>query len=141
MLASQQTKPAYEFGPFQLVPEERLLLCNGAAVVLSPKDMDLLLVLVEGRGRLLQKDELMKHLWPESFVEEANLSHHVFMLRKALNDHGDGAIYIETVPKHGYRFGVPVREVREDETISRGDNRVARAMGMQRRTGHKSRTG
>ncbi len=122
LLVSQQTKHTYEFGPFQLVPEERLLLCNGAAVALSPKDMDLLLVLVESRGRLLQKDELMKHLWPESFVEEANLSHHVFMLRKALNDHGDGAIYIETVPKHGYRFVVPVREVREEEkpaTITR----------------------
>ena len=79
-------------------------------------------MLVESRGRLLQKDELMKHLWPESFVEEANLSHHVFMLRKALNDHGDGVIYIETVPKHGYRFVAPVREVREEEeaaTITR----------------------
>ena len=71
---SQQTNHAYEFGPFQLVPEERLLRCNGGAVALSPKDMDLLLVLVESRGRLLQKDELMKHLWPESFVEEADLS-------------------------------------------------------------------
>jgi TolB-like protein/DNA-binding winged helix-turn-helix (wHTH) protein/tetratricopeptide (TPR) repeat protein len=122
VLVSQQTKHAYEFGPFQLVPEERRLLCNGGAVALSPKDMDLLLVLVESRGRLLQKDELMKHLWPASFVEEANLSHHIFMLRKALNDHGDGAIYIETVPKHGYRFVVPVREVNEDEkpaTITR----------------------
>ena len=122
MLVNQQTKHAYEFGPFQLVSEERLLLCNGGAVALSPKDMDLLLVLVESRGRLLQKDELMKHLWPESFVEEANLSHHVFRLRKALNDHGDGVIYIETVPKHGYRFVAPVREVREEEepaTITR----------------------
>jgi TolB-like protein/DNA-binding winged helix-turn-helix (wHTH) protein/tetratricopeptide (TPR) repeat protein len=119
---SQQTNHAYEFGPFQLVPEERLLRCNGGAVALSPKDMDLLLVLVESRGRLLQKDELMKHLWPESFVEEANLSHHVFMVRKALNDHEDGVIYIETVPKHGYRFVVPVRQVREEEeaaTIAR----------------------
>ena len=115
MLVNQQTNHAYEFGPFQLVPEERLLLCNGGAVALSPKDMDLLLVLVESRGRLLQKDELMKHLWPESFVEEANLSHHVFILRKVLNDHAHGVIYIETVPKHGYRFAVPVREVREDE--------------------------
>ena len=122
MLVSQQTKHAYQFGPFQLVPEERLLLRNGGAVALSPKDMDLLLVLVESRGRLLQKDELMKHLWPESFVEEANLSHHVFRLRKALNDHGDEVIYIETVPKHGYRFVAPVREVREEEeaaTITR----------------------
>ena len=114
---SQQTNHVYEFGPFQLVPEERLLFCNGGIVALSPKDMDLLLVLVESRGRLLQKDELMKHLWPESFVEEANLSHHVSLLRKALGDHGGGVVYIETVPKHGYRFVVPVREVREDEDL------------------------
>jgi DNA-binding winged helix-turn-helix (wHTH) protein len=88
VLVSQQTNHAYEFGPFQLVPEERLLFCNGDMVALSPKDMDLLLVLVGSRGRLLQKDELMKHLWPESFVEEANLSHHVFILRKVLSEHG-----------------------------------------------------
>ena len=72
------------------------------------------MVLVQSRGRLLEKGELMKRLWPDSFVEEANLSHHVFTLRKALSNGENGATYIETVPKHGYRFIGDVKEWRED---------------------------
>ena len=100
----------YEFGPFRLDPTEGLLLRDGTPVPLMPKTFELLRVLVENRGRLLQKDELMKLVWPESFVEEGNLSHHVFTLRKALGE-DKGSAYIETVPKRGYRFIAPVREV------------------------------
>ena len=90
----------FEFGPFQLDAKERLLFRNGEPVALPPKSLDLLLVLVESPGHLLEKEELLKRLWPEekSFVEEANLSHHVFTLRRALGDGDNGAIYIETVP-------------------------------------------
>ena len=111
---SQEVKHHYEFGPFRLNAEERLLRRNGETISLPPKTLDLLVVLVESRGRLLEKGELMKRLWPDSFVEEANLSHHVFTLRKALNDGENGATYIETVPKHGYRFIGDVKEWRKD---------------------------
>jgi DNA-binding winged helix-turn-helix (wHTH) protein/TolB-like protein len=110
---SQEAKRHYEFGPFQLNAEERLLLRNGEAVSLPPKTLDLLMVLVESRGHLLEKGELMKRLWPDSFVEEANLSHHVFTLRKALSDGENGETYIETVPRRGYRFISDVKEWRE----------------------------
>jgi TolB-like protein/DNA-binding winged helix-turn-helix (wHTH) protein/Tfp pilus assembly protein PilF len=105
---SQEVKRRYEFGPFQLNAEERLLVRNGEAVSLPPKTLDLLLVLVENHGHLLEKGELMKRLWPDSFVEEANLSHHVFTLRKALRDGENGATYIETLPRRGYRFIAPL---------------------------------
>ena len=72
-----------------------------------PKAFDLLLVLVENGGHLLVKEELMRLVWPDSFVEEANLSRNVFTLRKALGESEDGPEYIETVPKRGYRFVAP----------------------------------
>jgi DNA-binding winged helix-turn-helix (wHTH) protein/TolB-like protein len=123
---SQEAKRHYEFGPFQLNAEERLLLRNGEAVSLPPKTLDLLMVLVESRGRLLEKGELMKRLWPDSFVEEANLSHHVFTLRKALSDGENGETYIETVPRRGYRF---VGDVKEG-----GDGRIESISGMDSRS-------
>jgi DNA-binding winged helix-turn-helix (wHTH) protein/TolB-like protein len=113
---SQEAKHCYYFGPFRLNAEERLLLRNSEAVSLPPKTLDLLLVLVENRGHLLEKGELMRRLWPDSFVEEANLSHHVFTLRKALSDGENGATYIETVPRRGYRFVADVKEGRDGRT-------------------------
>ena len=103
-----------DFGPFRLDSDERVLLCEGKPVPLSPKSFDMLLVLVENRGRLLKKDDLMKLVWPDSFVEEGNLSHHVFTVRKALGDEKGAAKYIETVPRRGYRFIADVRSVVEN---------------------------
>jgi DNA-binding winged helix-turn-helix (wHTH) protein len=103
-----QGREVYEFGPFSLDRDERVLLRDGQPVPLQPKDFDMLLVLVENHGRVVEKDELMKRVWPETFVEEANLSHHVFTLRKALGEDRDEIRYIETVPRRGYRFGAPV---------------------------------
>src|SRR5262249_5030096 len=102
-------QPAYqfEFGPFCLDAAERLLSRDGEAVPLSPKAFDLLLVMVERCGRLLEKDELMKLVWPGIFVEEANLSYTISLIRKALGD--VAGQFIETVPKHGYRFVAEVR--------------------------------
>ena len=105
----------YEFGPFQLDPPERLLLCDGQPVAVPPKAFDLLVFLVERRGHLVQKEELLKTVWCGSFVEEGNLSVAVSILRKALNDDRDLHKYIETVSKRGYRFVADVRQVGEPE--------------------------
>jgi TolB-like protein/DNA-binding winged helix-turn-helix (wHTH) protein len=108
---SVQTKAVFEFGWFRLNPAERLLLREQVPVQLPPKAFDALVVMVENRGRLLGKDELLKKVWPDSFVEESNLAQHVSILRKALRDGEEGFQYIETVPRHGYRFIAEVREL------------------------------
>jgi len=99
----------YEFGPFRVDVAEGLLLEGTEVVPLSPKAFEMLLVLVESNGRLLSKDELLRRVWPDTFVEEGNLAHHVFTLRKVLEK--DGARFIETVPKRGYRFVAEVRSL------------------------------
>ena len=101
---SLQTKHIYEFGPFRLDAAEHLLLRDGEAVPLTPKAFDLLLALVERHGHLLEKDELLKKVWPDTFVEESNLTSNISQLRKALGDVENGLRYIETAPKRGYRF-------------------------------------
>lgn len=95
---------AYLFGPYQLDLGERSLRREGRSLPLAPKTFDLLCLLVEGAGQALSKEKLLAHLWPDTFVEEANLTQHISLLRKAL----DGGSYIETVPKFGYRFAAPV---------------------------------
>ncbi len=106
-------KHFYEFGAYRIDARDHLLLRDGEAVPLPPKTFDLLLALVESGGRVLSKDELMKQVWPDSFVEEANLSHHVFTLRKALGEDSEGR-YIETIPRRGYRFVAGVTEMQDD---------------------------
>ena len=103
---------AYRFGPFELRPAEHTLTRGGTRVPLSPKAFDLLHLLVRHRGSLLVKQEIFAALWPETFVEEANLSVQVAAVRKALLPDGAGAI--ETVSKRGYRFTAPVEEVSGD---------------------------
>lgn len=99
----------YEFGPMRLDPAERLLLHDGKPVPLAPKAFDLLVILVENHGHLLSKEDLMRRLWPDTFVEEVNLAQNVSAIRRALGDDRDGQQYIETVPKIGYRFRGQVR--------------------------------
>jgi DNA-binding winged helix-turn-helix (wHTH) protein/tetratricopeptide (TPR) repeat protein len=106
-----QAKAVFEFGAFRLNPSERLLLRGQAPVRLPPKAFDALIFLVENRGRLLEKDELLQKVWPDTFVEESNLAQHISILRKALQDGEDGARFIETVPTRGYRFIGEVREL------------------------------
>lgn len=105
----------YEFGPFQLDPPERLLVCEGKPVSLSPKAFDLLLALVDRSGHLVEKDELLKLVWPGSFVEEGNLAVTISLVRKALNDDRGQHKYIETVSKRGYRFVAEVKRL--DESV------------------------
>src|SRR5688500_4797733 len=107
-----------EFGPFSLDRVERVLRRQGQPVPLRPKDFDMLLVLVENNGRIVEKEELLKQVWPDTFVEEANLSHHIFTLRKALGDGDEEARYIETIPRRGYRFVAPVTGASEAASIS-----------------------
>ncbi len=94
----------YEFDSFRLNPADHSLRCGGKPVPLTPKSFDILVTLIESNGRLVTKDELMKKIWPDSFVEEANLTVNVSALRKALGDTPEHQQYIETVPKLGYRF-------------------------------------
>src|SRR5258708_13084993 len=99
----------YEFGPFRFDPSERLLLRDGQPVPLTPKAFDVLMVLVQHNGHLVEKKELIEAVWPTSFVEEGNLSVMIHALRKAFgSDHRDHT-YIETVSKKAYPFPAKVK--------------------------------
>src|SRR5262249_38440845 len=117
---NRQMNPIYKFGPFRLDAAEHLLLRDGAAVPLTPKAFDLLLALVERHGHLLEKEELLKKVWPDTFVEEANLASNISQLRKALGDRENGHRYIETAPKRGYRFVASVSKVEDIIQEQRG---------------------
>lgn len=111
-----ESKRLYEFGPFRLDPAERRLLRDDEQVALTPKCFDLLVMLVENSGHLLKKEELLERLWPNQFVEEANLSFNISTLRKALGKGQNGQRFIETVPKKGFRFVARVEELRDQGT-------------------------
>jgi TolB-like protein len=105
----------YEFGPYQLNVNTRLLKRSGKTISLTPKAAEILVLLVTRAGQLVEKDELLKEIWPNTFVEEANLSQNIFYLRKALDDDRAGPKYIETVTRRGYRFIATVRVVEAEE--------------------------
>ena len=113
-----QARHIYEFGPFRLIPEERQLLRDHQPVPLTPKSFDLLVVLVENSGHLIEKGELLKRIWPDSFVEEANLSVNMSALRRALGEGPNEHQYVETVPRRGYRFVANVKEWPDEGTKS-----------------------
>jgi DNA-binding winged helix-turn-helix (wHTH) protein/tetratricopeptide (TPR) repeat protein len=101
---SNQEKELYEFGPFRLDPCKRLLLRDNEPVPLRLKAFETLLVLVRNSREVVLKDDLMKAVWPDSFVEESNLTQNVFSLRKILGETPEGNPYIVTIPGRGYRF-------------------------------------
>jgi TolB-like protein/Tfp pilus assembly protein PilF len=113
----------YEFGPFRLNADERLLIREGKAVPITLKAFDMLLMLVQNCGRIVDKEHLIKTLWPDTFVEENNLAVYISALRKALGEGSNGHRYIETVPKHGYRFTAEVKEIVETDARSPSENR------------------
>jgi len=115
---SGERKNFYAFGPFRFDSEKRVLVRDGAPVPLGPKVAETLLMLVERAGHLVDKDDLMKGVWPEAFVEEGNLNKNIFVLRKLLGQWDRGREYIETVPKRGYRFVAPVNEATHAEVAS-----------------------
>lgn len=116
--------PRYRVGSFLVSTGEGLLLREGGAPVsLTPKAFDMLVVLVEGRGRVIGKEELMQRVWADSFVAENNLAQNISLLRKTL-----GAGYVETIPKRGYRFTAHVHEIKDDENSEAEPQRDARGI-------------
>jgi DNA-binding winged helix-turn-helix (wHTH) protein len=109
----------YSFGPFRLVPSEHLLLREELPIPLAPKAYELLLALVKRHGHLASREELMQEIWPDSFVEEINLTVNISLLRKALGEQPDGRQYIATVPKRGYRFDAAVCESQQEVEMQR----------------------
>lgn len=108
-------KHLLEFDHFRIDPEERALTSDGKPIALSPKAFDTLLVLARHCERVVLKEDLMKSLWPDTFVEESNLSQHIFQLRKALGENAQDPQYIVTVPGRGYRFTRKVVELSSDD--------------------------
>jgi TolB-like protein/DNA-binding winged helix-turn-helix (wHTH) protein/Tfp pilus assembly protein PilF len=98
------TNEIYRFGAYSLDARERVLLRDGKPVTLPPKDLETLLVLVESAGHIVEKEDLLKRVWPGVFIEEGNLSRRIFNLRQILGEGPDGRAFIETIPKRGYRF-------------------------------------
>src|SRR5687767_15938376 len=94
----------YEFGPYRLNLSSRLLTRYGETVSLTPKATDILALLVMNAGQLVERNVLLKEVWPDTFVEESNLTQNIFMLRRALGDERAVPKYIETVTRRGYRF-------------------------------------
>ncbi|MGA9770742.1 MAG: alpha/beta fold hydrolase [Blastocatellia bacterium] len=110
---SDQEKPVYAFAQFRLDGNKRLLFADDEIVTLTPKAFDTLLVLVENRGSVLSKEELMQLVWPDHFVEENNLAQNIHSIRKSLGEGSSGIRFIETIPKRGYRFIAEIKVLEE----------------------------
>jgi DNA-binding winged helix-turn-helix (wHTH) protein/tetratricopeptide (TPR) repeat protein len=113
--SDQRLRELYEFGPFRVDPDREVLLREGQQVPLTPKTFQILLVLVRHSKEVVTKDDLMQLVWPDTFVEEANLSRNIFMLRKALGETPQDHRYIVTVPGRGYRLAADVQLVPDRE--------------------------
>jgi len=105
--SSPTNRNSFEFGDFRVDCSDRVLTRNGDLVPLTPKVFDLLLLLVENHGRVIRKEKLMSEVWPDTFVEEGNLTQNISVLRKALGEKR----YIQTIPRRGYRFVGDIRVV------------------------------
>lgn len=130
-------KRLYEFGPFRVDPEKETLSRDGAPVPLTPKTFQILLVLIRHAPEPVTKDELMQAVWPDTFVEEANLSRNVFLLRKALGESPHDHRYVLTLPGRGYRFTEAVRESARDEVAADRPAEVPLSVPSER---HRSRS-
>src|SRR5262245_62119870 len=110
---SSQTTQTYFFGRFRVDAGKRLLFTGGELAALTPKAFDTLLALIENRGTVLSKEELMRLVWADQIVEENNLAQNIHMIRKSLGEGSEGVKYIETIPKRGYRFVADVEVLTE----------------------------
>ncbi len=123
----QSAEPVYGFGPFRYDAAQRLLFREGELVPLMPKALETLQVLLERRGRVVDKSQLMNLVWPDTQVEEVGLARNISLLRKALGDETESGAYIETIPKRGYRFVAPVQVIeRENATAPPAETRRPR---------------
>ena len=124
----------YEFGPYRIEPASGQLLRGDESLALTPKAFDTLLVLVENAGRALEKDELLRRVWPDAFVEEGSLTQNISVLRKVLGE--EGGPYIETLPKRGYRFAAAVRQLpQSQESLLVDEHTVTRVVTEIETTG------
>src|SRR5688572_25196406 len=108
----------YRFGEFTLDTDQKTLRRGDRPQPLTPKMFETLLILVENHGRIVEKEALMRRLWPDSFVEDANRTFNSQQLRKALGDDARHPLYIETVPRRGYRFTADVEELLLDASAT-----------------------
>lgn len=108
---NQAVRTYYHFGSFRLDVAARNLLRDGEIVPLTPKIFETLLLLLQHRGKLVERSQLIQKIWHDDFVEEGNISSTIYLLRKALGDNRNGQCYIATVSRQGYRFIAPVREL------------------------------
>jgi len=124
-MAATGTGIVYAFGAFRVDPDKQLILRDEQPIAVTPKVFETLLILVRRNGEVVTRGELMHELWPDSFVEDSNLSQNIFMLRKALGDTSEGPRHIVTVPGRGYRFTADVRQVhpREEAIVITGHTR------------------
>lgn len=111
-------RQVYEFGPYRLDVALSRLERSGEPITIPPKAFDLLVLLARNQHRVLSKPELMERLWPKTFVEEGNLTQHIYTLRKALGDRPNGKPYIETVPRRGYRLAAELRDASIDKSAA-----------------------
>jgi DNA-binding winged helix-turn-helix (wHTH) protein/tetratricopeptide (TPR) repeat protein len=125
---SKGSKHFYEFGPFRVDPDQRLLLRDNRPVPLQPKAFDTLLLLIQRSETLVLKDDLMKSVWPDTFVEESNLAQNIFVLRKTLGEVSGEHRYIVTVPGRGYRFTERVNLVPQRDDIVVQSHSITRVM-------------
>lgn len=121
---SRQREDLLDFDVYTIDVGQRVLLSRGTPVPLSPKVFDTLLALAEEPGRVLEKDYLLKKIWPDTFVEEGSLARNVSMLRRVLGKSPEDEEYIETIPKRGYRFKGAVRRVSTTHTAPAGSDRL-----------------
>src|SRR6185295_6261713 len=118
-LMSLHQQHFYQFDGFTIDTEQRVLLRSGARVQLTPKALDILLALIRHCGEVVDKETLMREVWPDTFVEDINLAYNIHILRKVLGaKSGSRSEYIETVPKRGYRF---IQSVSEEQGKSDRD--------------------
>jgi len=129
-LPATTPKSCFEFDEFQVDPARRLLLRSGKPLALTPRVFDTLLYFVEHCGRVIPKEELMKAIWPDAFVEENNLNQSVSAIRRALGERKGENRYLVTVPGHGYRFVSSVRKILSNEEMSSTDQVVAKSIAV-----------
>src|ERR1043165_669552 len=121
---------SYEFGPYQFDLNQRELRRAGETVALSRKATEILILLLVNAGQVVEKEELLREVWPNTFVEEANLAQHVFTLRRALGDERAVPRYIETVTRRGYRFLGSVRVIDvNDNHVGNGQHGLSQEPG------------